>query len=83
MPQVVLDIPDECLFALKIPANKASDEFRLLLAIKLFELERLSSGTAAQLAGIPRTLFLTKLADYDVDTFTLTEEELLQETRLV
>ena len=44
--------------------------------MKLYELGRLSSGAAAQLAGIPRVVFLTKLADYGVPTFRLTEEEL-------
>jgi hypothetical protein len=37
---------------------------------------------AAALAGVPRTVFLTKLAEYGVDTFRLTEAELQQETRL-
>jgi predicted HTH domain antitoxin len=46
------------------------------------ELGRISSGAAAKLAGIPRTLFLTKLADYGVDTFKLNEQELQQEHRL-
>jgi predicted HTH domain antitoxin len=51
-------------------------------AAKLFEMGRLSSGAAARLAGIPRTLFLTRLGDYGVDTFRLTEEDLRKETRL-
>ena len=51
--------------------------------MKLYELGRLSSGAAAELAGIPRVLFLTKLADYGVDTFRLTRQELEQETPLV
>jgi predicted HTH domain antitoxin len=50
-------------------------------AVKLHELGRLSSGAAARLAGIPRTVFLSRLADYGVDTFSLTEEDLLKETR--
>ena len=48
----------------------------------LIQLGRLSSGAAARLAGVPRVLFLSKLADYGVDTFRLTEEELRRETRL-
>ena len=56
------------------------DEFRkeakLLIAVKLHEMGRLSTGAAAALAGVPEPLFLTKLADYGVDTFDLTEEEL-------
>jgi hypothetical protein len=42
----------------------------------------LSSGAAASLAGLPRVAFLSRLADFGVDTFRLTEEELLRETRL-
>ncbi len=44
-------------------------------AVKLFELGQLSSGAAANLAGVPRVVFLAKLADYGVDTFTLTEDQ--------
>jgi hypothetical protein len=44
--------------------------------------KRLSSGAAARLAGIPRVVFLARLADYGVDTFTLTEEQLQREARL-
>jgi len=51
-------------------------------AVKLYEIGRLSSGAAAALAGVPRTVFLTKLADYGVDTFRMTEEELARESRL-
>jgi len=50
--------------------------------VKLYELGRLSSGVAARLAGIPRTLFLSKLADYGVDTFHLTEHEPERQTSL-
>jgi predicted HTH domain antitoxin len=51
-------------------------------AVKVFELGRLSSGAAARLAGVPRVIFLSRLADYGVDTFRLTDEELTKETRL-
>lgn len=51
----------------------------LAAAVKLYELGRLSSGAAANLAGIPRVVFLSKLADYGVDTFCLTEAELAED----
>jgi predicted HTH domain antitoxin len=51
-------------------------------AVKLFELGRLSSGAAARLAGVPRVVFLSRLADYDVDAFNLNEEQLQREARL-
>jgi len=52
-------------------------------AMKLYEMGRLSSGAAARLAGIPRVAFLSRLADYGVDSFRLTEDQLARETRLV
>lgn len=82
MSEITLSIPDETLLALKVNPDQLGAELRLAAAVKLYELGRMSSGAAAKLAGVPRTVFLFRLADYGVDTFTLSEEELRQETRL-
>ena len=62
--------------------DEMASELRLAAAMKLYELGRLSAGAAATLAGIPKPLFLTKLADYGVDSFDLTDEAFGLETRL-
>ncbi len=78
---VTLSIPDESVDALQLNPDELAVELRLAAAIKLFEVGRLSSGSAAALAGLPRPVFLTKLADYGVDTFRLTGDQLAQERR--
>ena len=82
MSQITLSIPDETLLALKVTPEQLSHDLVLVAAVKLYELGRLSSEAAAKLAGIPRVVFLIKIADYGVDTFRLTEEEIERETRL-
>ena len=82
MSRLVLDIPDDTLLSLKLSENAAADEIRLAASVKLYELGRLSSGAAARLAGVPRVLFLSKLADYGVDTFRLSCDELERQTHL-
>lgn len=79
MPQISLCIPDDVLAALRLSQknpDKIGGELLMLAAAKLYEMGRLSSGTAAQLAGIPRTVFLARLVDYGVNTFDLTEDDL-------
>ncbi len=81
MSQLVVDIPDESLLSLKLTTDAAAGEIRFAAAVKLYEMGKLSSGAAAKLAGVPRVLFLSKLADYGVDTFHLTADDLERETR--
>ena len=77
-----MTVPDEAPSALRMTPDQFGAELRLAGAVKLYEMGRLSSGAAARLAGVPKPVFLQKLAEYGVNAFDLTEDELRQETRL-
>jgi len=82
MNPIIWDVPSEALLALKVSSEEAADTLRMAASVKLYELGRISSGVAARLAGVPRVVFLSRLAEFGVATFRLTEEQLLNETRL-
>jgi predicted HTH domain antitoxin len=77
MTTISFELPDDALVSMHMPPSEVPRELRMAAAVKLYELGRLSSGAAARLAGVPRVAFLARLAEYGVDTFRLTEEELL------
>jgi predicted HTH domain antitoxin len=70
--QITIDIPEKVLLAEKSDEVAFGHEMRLLAAIKLYELGRLSSGRAADLAGMSRVEFLLILGRYRV--FPLLDE---------
>ena len=67
--QIVIDVPEKVLLAEKMDASSFARELRILAAVKLYELGRLSSGRAAELAGMPRVEFLLELGRYKVFPF--------------
>ena len=73
---LTIDYSDDVLLALGLTPEEFREEAKILIAVKLYEMGRLSTGAAAALAGVPRALFLTKLADYGLNTFDLSEEEI-------
>jgi predicted HTH domain antitoxin len=70
--QIVLNVPDKVLLATKSDEATFGREVSMLAAVKLYELGCLSSGRAAELAGMPRVEFLLALQRYKV--FPLTAE---------
>jgi predicted HTH domain antitoxin len=67
--QVVIDIPKKILLAEKTDEIRFSRELRMLAALNLYELGRLSSGSAAELVGMTRAEFLLNLNRYRVFPF--------------
>jgi predicted HTH domain antitoxin len=68
---ISLKIPEESLISLKEQPETFAQELQMLAAVKLYELGKLSSGRAAQLAGVTRVEFLLALGRYQVSPFRL------------
>jgi predicted HTH domain antitoxin len=64
--QLLIDVPETVLLAEKTDEVSFARELRMLAAVKLYELGRLSSGRAAELAGLSRVEFLLSLGRYQV-----------------
>jgi predicted HTH domain antitoxin len=62
--------------ALQTTPAAFAQEARMAMAVKLFEMKRLSSGMAAQLAGMERVTFLLNLHRYGVPMLDLSMDEL-------
>jgi predicted HTH domain antitoxin len=77
--QIVIDVPEKVLLAAKTDEVSFARELRILAAIKLYELGRLSSGRAAELAGMPRVEFLLELGRYQVFPFEAELEDMEQD----
>ena len=79
---LTIDYRDDVLLELGLSPEQFCEEAKILIAVKLYELGRLSTGAAAKLAGVPKPQFLTKLAAYGINTFDLSEEELQRDVSL-
>jgi len=76
MNTLTIEYPPEVLWALQQEPNEFEAEARILLAVKLYETGKLSTGLAARLAGVPRVTFLFLLGRYGLSPFGETADEL-------
>jgi predicted HTH domain antitoxin len=73
---VCIHYPSGLPDAMHLTSHEFEQEAKMAMAVKLFELKRISSGTAASMAGIDRVSFLLNLHRYGVDMMNMEVEEL-------
>jgi predicted HTH domain antitoxin len=65
-----------------LPSGLSADDAKLLLAIKLFEVGKVSLGQAAKLSGFSKRGFIDVLGHYKIPVFNYSAEDLNQELGL-
>ncbi len=79
MTQLTLEMPESAFATLHKSPQEFTRELRIAAAVKWYELERISQGRAAEIAGLTRAEFMTVLGQYKVSAFQYTAEEVLEE----
>jgi predicted HTH domain antitoxin len=77
--QILVDYPESLPDALAETRQQFETEAKLAMAVKLFEMKRLSSGQAAQLLGMPRVEFLFTLHRFGAPAIDLSEDDLISD----
>ncbi len=76
---LTIPYPEELLLYLKENPEQFEAEARLLLAVKLYELGKVSTGMAARLAGMSRVAFMFALARFGLSAIGTDADELAQD----
>lgn len=79
MTILTIDYPDGLETAVSMTKQEFAAEVRLMAALKMFELGKLSSGKAAQLAGISHVEFFEMCGQYQVSIINYTGDEIKAE----
>ena len=58
---LTIDYRDDVLLELGLSPEQFCEEAKILIAVKLYELGRLSTGAAAKLAGVPQAAILDQV----------------------
>lgn len=68
-------------FAVHMTKDELEQHIRLMAALKMFELGKISSGKAAELSGMSRVEFLETCGRYHVSVFNYSPEEIEEEIK--
>lgn len=79
MTEYALRLPEGFESSVELTKGEFEQQVRLMAALKMFELGKLSSGLAARLAGMSRIDFLDVCSQYEIPVTDASDEELAAE----
>lgn len=79
MNQLTLNYPEGLEHVVQLTTAELEPHIRLMAALKMFELGSLSSGKAAELAGLSKRDFLDVCGNYHVSPYNYMPDELASE----
>ena len=77
--QILVDVHAHMPDAAQCSPQQFMQDAKLAMAVKLFEMKRLSSAMAASLIGMSRVQFLSELHRFNVPMINLDQHELAQD----
>lgn len=78
---ISIDFPADLLLALNETETELKQRIKVSLAMRLYELQKLTIGKAAQLAGLSRFEFETMLSDNEIPISNLTINDILDDSK--
>jgi predicted HTH domain antitoxin len=76
MHELRITYPNDLLLSLKETPSEFEAQARVLLAVKLYELGKVTTGMAAQLAGMSRVSFIFTLKRFGLSPLGVDPQEL-------
>ncbi len=73
--------PEHVPGTLQLSCEEFEADARMAMAVKLYELRRISSGVAAKMANVDRGSFLLNLHLYNASVHDVTDDELLADLK--
>jgi|LGVD01.1.fsa_nt_gb predicted HTH domain antitoxin len=77
--RVTIDVPDSFFKEISFGFIKPEREIKFILAVKLVEAGRISTGRAAEWLGISKPRFLQEMGRYGLSAFPIDEETIKED----
>ncbi len=81
--KVVIDLPDSLIKEMSFGFPDLEKEVKFLLAVKLVEMGRISTGRASEWLGVPKPYFLQEMGRYSLSALPVDAEALDEDVRNV